>query len=278
MTRRRWGDRALLGVVGLAGSIALVAVACDDGTATSSSTGCPAQTICGEGGATSSTGTGMANTTGSMSTTSSGMATGSSTGSGPCMENWECGPWTTNGTDDNGTRVCVDLNGCGTMTNKPITAATLPQLDLNYYKCKVEPILDKGCAMMGCHGSDSRGLRTYSRGRYRLAGDMVTAACGGAPQTKDLKDCIGSIECACYIAPHTTNEWRRNFDAARGLLLDTAGQPLGDSDQSELIQQPMEGTGKAHAGYKLFKSSDPEHATLKAWLDKQTLASCNTTN
>lgn len=262
----------LFGAGGIA-LVALVAAACDDAANTSSSsTGCPAQTICGDGGA-GSTG----NTTGSMTTTG-GMTTTNSTGSGACVEDWECGPWSTNGTDDAGSRVCVDLNGCGTSTSKPVTTATLPQLDLNYYKCKVEPILDKGCAMMGCHGSDSRGLRTYSRGRYRLAGEMVTAACGGPPQTTDLKNCIGSIECACYIAPHTTNEWRRNFDSARGLLLDAAGQPLADSEQSELIQQPMEGTGKAHAGFKLFKSTDAEHATLKAWLDKQTLASCNTTN
>jgi hypothetical protein len=278
MTNGRWRDRALLGAAGCAVVIGLAVAACDDGATSSSSTGCPAQTICGNGGSgTTSSGASNPTSSGTM-TTGAGMTTSNSTGSGMCVEAWECGPWTTNGTDDNGTRVCVDLDGCGTTANKPVTTATLPSLDMNYYKCKVEPVLDKGCAMMGCHGSDGRGLRTYARGRYRMAGEIVMAACGGPTQTKDLKDCIGSIECACYIAPHTANEWRRNFDAARGLLLDTAGQQLADSDQSELIQQPMEGTGKAHAGYKLFKSTDAEHATLKAWLDKQTLASCSTNN
>ncbi|MFO0614841.1 MAG: hypothetical protein U0414_19795 [Polyangiaceae bacterium] len=278
MTKTRWRGRALLAVALAAAATGLAVAACDDGATGTSTTGCPAQTICGEGGTGSGSTTGSSNPTSSGTMSTGTMSTGNSSGSGVCVEAWECGPWTTNGTDDNGTRACVDLNGCGTTMNKPVTAATLPQLDLNYYKCKVEPILDRGCAMMGCHGSDARGLRTYARGRYRLAGDMVTASCGGPMQTKDLKDCIGSIECACYIAPHTTNEWRRNFDAARGLLLDTAGQTLADTDQSELIQQPMEGTGKAHAGYKLFKSTDPEHATLKGWLDHQTLASCNTNN
>ena len=237
----------------------------DDATTDGETSGCPPETICGSGGNGSSTG-------------SKGSGT-MNTGTGGCQENWQCGPWETNGTDDNGHRECVDLNACGTTAQKPVSDAMLPALDLNYYKCKVEPILDQKCSMMGCHGSNTRGLRTFSRGRLRNPGDMLlVTGCSNPGSYVDAKTCIGSIECACFTAPHSANEWRKNYDSARGFALDITGQPNGDQENSELIQQPKEGTGKAHAGYKLFKDTDPEHATLKAWLDATPLASCNTTN
>lgn len=227
------------------------------GSSTSTST----STSSGMGGASSSSGTG------STSTSSSGAG-------GGCIENWSCGPWQTNGQDDNGSRTCNDLNNCGTTNNKPVTSATLPALDFNYFKCNVEPILDAKCSQLGCHGTETgHPLRVYSRGRLRKSDDtmILPANCNfPAPQGST---CIGATPCYC-LGPHTPNEFRRNFDAARGLKLDPQGAPIANPDQTELIHQPIVG-GATHASVHLFSANDADHVLLKNWLNGMTLASCD---
>jgi hypothetical protein len=212
-------------------------------------------------------------------TTTSG---GPTTSSGMCAEAWQCTPWETDGTSDAAKRTCTDLTKCGTTNSKPAETATLPALDLDYYKCKVEPILDRSCAHLGCHGTETgRALRVYARGRLRHTGEMLVQNTCGNPNGMVLSDkCIGSIECGCFTAPHTATEWSRNFDAVRGFDLDAAGNPLaaGMEDTSDLIAQPIVG-GKAHAGVHLFAAADPEHATFKSWLGGAKLGmTCVTTN
>jgi hypothetical protein len=183
---------------------------------------------------------------------------------------------------NDGTRTCTDLNNCGTAANKPSETAVLPALDLDFYKCNVEPILDRGCAQLACHGTETgRALRTYARGRHRHAGEMLLETGCNKPGTMvPSENCEGGIECACWTAPHTTMEWQMNFDAARGFGLDSKGTPIpaGQEDTSELISQPIVG-GKAHAGIKLFASGDPDHQTIKDWLSGKKLGmACTTTN
>jgi len=232
-------------------------------------------------------GTGGGNTGGSGGATGgsggSGGATGGSSGSGPCVESWVCTPWQTNGSNNDGMRTCTDANSCGTTAGKPIEAVTLPALDLNFYKCNVEPVMDHKCSMLGCHGTETgRPFRIYARGRLRITGEILTDSvnsCLKQGQMFPSEDCIGSIECRCYFEPHTPTEWRRNYDSARGFALDAAGAPLapGDEDLSELIAQPIVG-GKAHAGIHLFRRDDAEHDTLRRWLSGETLSTCTTNN
>jgi len=250
-------------------SVAVVAGACGDSEAdgTTSSGGCPPGVICGEGGSGANN-----------SNNSSNASTGNGQGGG-CQEAWLCSPWESSppGSDE-GFRVCTDLAACGTTAAKPVEMATLPALDLDYYKCEIEPIMNASCSMLGCHGTDSRPLRTYSRGRFRNVEESVVNPCPGGGMTP-LSECIGSIECGCWQSPHTGVEWQRNYDAARGFGLDPQGNPLSDNEQSELIQQPMEGGGKAHAGFKMFDPGSPEHTKIKAWLDGTTFGqTCQTNN
>lgn len=271
------GGTIVLVISALAGC--LVAPSCSDETSQSTTTNpCP-QGICGT---TSSSSSGGGGESSSSSSGSSGSGSSSSSSGGGCVEAWRCTPWQTNGNDNNGTRTCTDLNNCGTTNNKPAETATLPALDFDYYKCNVEPIFDRGCAMLGCHGKETeRALRIYARGRLRITGDtLIEPDCLMAGTMKPSESCIGSIECACWTVPHTTNEWRRNFDAARGFGLDAAGNPIpaGNEDTSDLIAQPIVG-GKAHAGVHLFKDGDPDHTTLKNWLKGTKLGmACTTTN
>jgi hypothetical protein len=277
--------RARLGLA-LAIAVCASSYACGDeaneSAEAAAGAGCPPGVICGD---VTSSGAGAAGSAGTgAGAGSSGTGNGTGTATGGCVEAWECSPWETNGTNDDGYRTCVDKNACGTEMTKPVVAATLPPLDIELYKCEIEPIWDRSCSMMGCHGTDARGLRVYSRGRYRAANDlqgqpiMITESCGPKPAFP-ITDCIGSIECACFIMPHTPTEWRRNYDASRGLALGADGQLLGDMEQSALLQEPMEGGSRPHAGYKLFGAADAEHATIVSWLQGGTFgATCDTTN
>jgi hypothetical protein len=174
------------------------------------------------------------------------------------------------GSSNAATRTCTDANNCGTTVNKPVTSATLPALNVNYFECNVEPILDKKCGMLGCHGVEgSRALRVYAKARLRNLGAIFLPMNGCAAGQATSASCIGSNSCPCD-APHTAAEWQRNYDAARGFAIDAMGNVLATPDQSDLIQQPIVG-GKSHAGIHLFQPSDPEHATLLNWLSGSTL-------
>ena len=190
-----------------------------------------------------------------------------------CTESWLCTPWDTGvqpaGQSNAATRTCTDINSCGTTINKPVTTASLPTLNVNYFECKVEPVLDKKCGMLGCHGTESgRALRVYAKARLRHTGEVLinTAVCAGSASSDA---CIGSNSCPCN-APHTPTEWQRNYDAARGFAIDAMGNVLANEAQSDLIQQPVVG-GKSHAGIHLFQPSDPEQATILSWLNGATL-------
>jgi hypothetical protein len=93
------------------------------------------------------------------------------------------------------------------------------------------------------------------------------------------EQCIGSIHCVCGWSSHTSAEWQRNFDSARGFGLDTQGNPIPPErvDESDLIAQAIVG-GKAQAGIHLFRSGDADHDTLRQWLSGTTQPSCNTIN
>src|ERR1041385_843545 len=85
-----------------------------------------------------------------------------------CRENWVCTSWEAPAGSDQATRSCVDANNIGTTECKPPLSATLPALDLDYYKCRVHPIFQKGCGQLACHGTDTEHpFRIYTRGRWR---------------------------------------------------------------------------------------------------------------
>jgi hypothetical protein len=176
------------------------------------------------------------------------------------------------------TRACTDANNCGTTINKPpVGPLALPSLDVNYYRCKVEPIFDRGCAMMGCHGTaasdNTRAFRVFARGRRR--NDETVPAMASCLETMPVnleQAGSGTIMCHGWTA-HTDAEWQKNFDSARALMLG-----ITNPDQCDLLAQPVVG-GKAHTGVHLFASTaDPDYVTIKAWLSGATLPSCDPMN
>ncbi|HEX7481718.1 MAG TPA: hypothetical protein VF331_28185, partial [Polyangiales bacterium] len=231
------------------------------------------------GGGTSGGGTSGAGTGGTGGTAGTGGGASCSPGAA-CVESWLCTPWATNGSNDSGTRSCTDQCNCGTTAHKPVETATLPALNVGYYQCSVEPVFDKFCAMLGCHGTEAgRAFRVYARGRLRVTGDTLTGipSCD-AVASKPSQDCTGGIECACDQDRHTTNEWRKNYDAARGLLLGDSGAALSNVEDCGLLKQPLVGGGLAHAGIHIFQKTDAGYTAIKDWLNGTANNSCASTN
>jgi hypothetical protein len=191
----------------------------------------------------------------------------------PCVESWSCTAWTVAG--GQATRTCTDGSGCGTTAQKPpVGPLALPALDLNYYKCRVQPILDRNCSMMACHGTDTGHLfRTYARGRWR--NDEIVCqpnSCLGnncAVTVNLQREGSGTIMCSGWTT-HTATEWQKNFDSARLFRL-----AVPNTDEVELLARPTTGTAYPHL--KFFAKDDASYTTLKSWLDGATLATCDPT-
>lgn len=195
----------------------------------------------------------------------SGPGSGSGSGSGGgagCRESWTCSEWTQQ-SDGLYVRTCTDANMCGTADAKPAEGpVALPDLDMEYYKCNVEPVFDRLCAHQGCHGTEkARVFRIYARGRLRNK-QTVAAVCPDGPSQQDLQDeGSGTVMCLGWTR-HTAEEWQKNYDNSRSFMVGvTAGA------ESDLVRQPEIGAGFAHAGVHTWRAGDADHQTLAAWLD-----------
>lgn len=168
------------------------------------------------------------------------------------------------------TRTCTDKNACPAAANKPAETTTLPALDLEFFKCNVQPVFDRKCSQLACHGSETdRALRIYARGRLRNNETLPinTPNCNNTMPVPLATQCTGSLEGPCRSCTHTPTEWQRDFDSARGFALDQNLQPIpaGQEDSSDLIAQPIVG-GKSHANIHLFKIGDADYTAIKQWI------------
>jgi hypothetical protein len=195
---------------------------------------------------------------------SSGGGSGDGTGSGTggCNVAWTCSPWQKDASGKYN-RTCTDANNCGTEAGKPpVGPIDLPSLDLDDYKCRVEPIFDRNCAMLGCHGTEvGRPFKLYARGRLRHS-EMVAGAstCPDPTTMRDLeKEGSATVMCLGW-SKHTTAEWQQNYDNARSFMVG-----LTNPDDSDLLAQVRYG-GKAHTGVHFFNKSDADYQTIATWL------------
>jgi hypothetical protein len=199
---------------------------------------------------------------------------GGADGGNGCAENWACTAWDSPIGSDQATRTCVDLANAGTTDCKPATNAKLPALDLDFYKCNVHPIFQRGCGQLACHGTDTgHPFRVYTRGRFRNdelvpdRGSCLTPA--GTPENLQDKG-TGTIMCEGWY-PHTEAEWWKSFDSSRSFMLDVA-----TTDDSLLLREPAKG-GLPHAQVKLFGAGDADYQTIRTWLGGASLGrACNT--
>jgi hypothetical protein len=152
--------------------------------------------------------------------------------------------------------------------------ATLPPLDLEYYKCRVHPIFQRGCGQLNCHGTETgHSFRVYTRGRFR--NDETVADRGsclqptGTPENLQMTG-TGTVMCEGWY-PHTPTEWWKSFDSSRSFMLDAA-----TPDDSLLLREPAKG-GLPHAQVKLFAAGDTDYQTIRSWLNGAALGTtCDT--
>jgi len=204
----------------------------------------------GSGGAGGTSG-GTSGGTGGAGGTSGG-AGGTGVMTGEC---WECTPWVADcDTPGEAARTCSRIDGCTSDEPEPSLTQALPGLDENYFRCNVQPIYDRLCSQLGCHGTEERPLRIYARVKWRIKESRRGTHNGdGVDGLTDL-------------------EWCRNFDGSRAFATDV-------TTDSQLLTQPLdpgEG-GLAHAGYTLFPDDqDAGYQTIRDWLDGATLPTCDT--
>jgi hypothetical protein len=209
---------------------------------------------------------------GSAETSDGGPGGSGGVGSGPgggCSPAWTCTAWQKQASGQY-TRTCDDTNKCGSAAGKPpVGPIDLPNLDLDYYQCRVEPILDRNCAMLGCHGTEiGRPFKLYARGRLRHS-EMVPGAptCPDSSTMRDLaKEGTGTAMCLGW-SKHTPTEWQQNYDNARSFMVG-----LSSPDDSDLLAQVRYG-GKAHTGVHFFNKTDSDYTTIASWLSGAKLGS-----
>ena len=190
-----------------------------------------------------------------------------------CAENWVCSPWEAESGSNEATRTCTDENQAGTTECKPDEGpVTLPALDVEYFKCQVMPVFQRGCAGMGCHGTDvGRPFRVYARGRLRNSEIVQRVDSCLETGTVNLQEAgSGTVMCEGWL-PHTEREWKKNYDSARSFLVG-----VENPADSDLLRQPVVG-GKPHVGVHLFRETDPDYLTILDWLEGAELGSpCST--
>lgn len=180
-----------------------------------------------------------------------------------CSENWVCSPWEAEPGSDEATRTCTDENQAGTTECKPGEGPiSLPALDLEYFKCQVMPVFQRGCAGMGCHGTDvGRPFRVYARGRLRNSEIVQRVDSCLETGTVNLQEAgSGTVMCEGWL-PHTELEWKKNYDSARSFMVG-----VENAADSDLLRQPVVG-GKPHVGVHLFRDTDPDYLTILDWLE-----------
>jgi len=118
----------------------------------------------------------------------------------------------------------------------------LPELDVSYFRCDVEPVLIKRCSFEACHGTDERPFRVYAPHRLRLDG------LAGSPLTEA--------------------EHRANYDKALGFAGADGAPPL-----LMLKGLAVEAGGYFHRGAELYgggdaflAAEDPGYQTIATWI------------
>jgi hypothetical protein len=177
--------------------------------------------------------------------------------------------WTPNGDAGTASRSCFDQNATGTTACKPSEGPSqLPNLNYNYFRCQVYPVLAASCSMIGCHGDPQRPYFIYARGRMRIH-ETVTMTWPGClvntPQTFDVYDrATATVQCWGNMALRP-GEWSNDFNMSRAAAMD-----------NQLLDQPnSDVAGYAHSGMKVWDSNAQAFRVISTWLDGGTQATCD---
>lgn len=107
--------------------------------------------------------------------------------------------------------------------------AQLVDLDENFFRCEVQPVLAARCSFMDCHGSDVRPFRVYAEQRFRLG-----------------------VTWDEFETPLLAEELSANFDVARGFV------DRSSRRDHLLSEKPLDVSagGQFHRGKDLYGTDD----------------------
>lgn len=129
---------------------------------------------------------------------------------------------------------CLPTIFCCTV-NSHVSVDT--ELDVAFFECDIQPIVDRSCAFVGCHGDPGRPLHIYSTSKVRIAGEALIGE-----QLTDKELCANFYSTAAHARPNA---------------------------HSQLITKPttLDGSeSQYHAGNYLFRADDPESRCLLQWM------------
>jgi hypothetical protein len=153
------------------------------------------------------------------------------------------------------TTLAAGLLAAGCEFDNPVASAAA--LDLDYFTCEVQPVLDRECSFPACHGNAERGLRLVSPGRMRIVDEYLSArtsltdddvAAGIHPPLTGAELAFNYGQCAAFVDP----DW--------------------PAQESQLLLRPLAlASGGLHhlsAAGDVFLSSDaPGYARIARWLE-----------
>jgi hypothetical protein len=148
--------------------------------------------------------------------------------------------------------------------------AALADLDMAFYQCNVEPIVDRSCSMLACHGQTTRKLHLFARGRLRndeMVPQVSTCLNPGSMVNLNAEG-TGTVMCVGW-SPHTSAEWQSNFASVRSFMFQGM-----NPDDSELLRKPS--GAAAHGGPTILKTGGPDYQMLRRWLSgEKYVGTCN---
>jgi hypothetical protein len=137
------------------------------------------------------------------------------------------------------------LVGC---IGDPSAARDTPELDEDFFRCNVQPILTRSCSMFACHGNARRFFVVYARNRLRA----------GIADESERNVFLSDAELA------------HNFEAARAMV------NASDPAQSPLLSKPLDpsaggwyhvgGDLPFHGGDPFESAEDPDFLVMQQWV------------
>ncbi len=98
--------------------------------------------------------------------------------------------------------IAIVLTGTACVQSGVDDPVGLPDVDPQFFRCNVQPVLAARCSFMDCHGNAERPLSLYAEQRYRLGIDWVD-----------------------FETPLTGEELAANFDTVRSFIARGANEP-----------------------------------------------------
>jgi len=136
-------------------------------------------------------------------------------------------------------------SGCGSQNLAQPDPGGLAALDEPTFRCAVEPILQRECSYLGCHGREGMPLRLYGVGALRLEEGKTSAG-----RARPLSD----------------GEQHANFLSALGQSFHTPAP----RNQLVLKGLPSRAGGYAHVGGVIWSGlDDPRVQIILGWLSGQ---------